>query len=118
MHDAAAMKDQHGHTHNHSEGIMCHVLIWLEPGIDVMAARREISSTTSNGVEMCHAHFGLGEVDSICDIFARWTDPKGKETLLIGEWINKIRQLPAAGRGSPGWRPYVARTSTVTCWWP
>jgi hypothetical protein len=105
----AAQAIHHAH---HRQGIVAHIAIWLEPGVDIFGARKAfLAGARPVGFDISGVHIGLGEIDCLADVSCKWTKPRrGYETRRIGEWINDIRQLTDANG-----RLYVRRTSTVVC---
>jgi hypothetical protein len=100
----------------HDKGIEAHVFIYSSPGIPLDQATRLINGVKlgrrvdpGHKFSLIHLHTALGEVDFMADVLAEWTDPRGHETRLIGEWVSAVRQLEIGGR------LIVARTSTAVC---
>jgi len=100
------------HQASHRQGIVAHIAIWLEPGVDIFAARKAfLLAARPTGFDIAGVHIGLGEIDCLADVSCKWTKPRrGYETRRIGEWINTVRQMTDAGG-----RLYVRRTSTIVC---
>ena len=75
-------------------------------------------------------HVSLGEIDMLADVHAMWTDDfddpphprkRGRETRLIGDWVNAVRTLPHKHKGHKADDCeccFVARTSTNVCMMP
>ena len=99
---------------SHATGIAAHVAIYLKPCVDIWAAHEAIIGVSVPGVHVEKVHVSLGEIDMLADIHAPWTNPMGRETRHLGDWVNAIRQLrPAGEKGCDCC--YVARTSTNVC---
>jgi len=102
---------QVAHHGQHSRGIVAHIAIWLEPGVDIFKARRDfLNAPYPVGLDVNGVHIGLGEIDCLIDVACKWSRPRGRETRRIGEWINEIRQLSDVNG-----RLYVRKTSTIVC---
>jgi len=107
----AAGGAQAAHQADHRKGIVAHIAIWLEPGVDIFGARKAfLAAARPVGFDIGGVHIGLGEIDCLADVSCKWTKRPGYETRRIGEWINEIRQLSDANG-----HLYVRKTSTTVC---
>lgn len=114
---------------SHSTGIAAHVAIYLKPCVDIWEAYRAILAIPAiPGLHVEKVHVSLGEIDMLADIHAMWSDQfsdpshpqvRGRETRLIGDWVNQVRQLAPSGKQNGQCECcYVARTSTNVCMMP
>ena len=114
---------------SHSTGIAAHVAIYLKPCVDIWAAYHAILAIPPiPGLHVEKVHVSLGEIDLLADIHAMWTDTfsdpphpmvRGRETRLIGDWVNQVRQLAPSGDQKGRCECcFVARTSTDVCMMP
>ena len=100
---------------SHETGIAAHVAIHLHPCVDIWEAWAAIDgerlALQAQGCDVEKIHVSLGgEFDMLADVHAKWTTPPGGETHMIGDWVNRIRQLKDANGVC-----YVERTSTGVC---
>lgn len=103
----------------HATGIKAHIVIMLNPGIDIDDAHAQIGGLTrlparkdpGRNFHLIGTHVTLGEMDMMADVHASWTakPSKGMETRVIGEWVNEIRMMRSKGQ------PIVMSTSTNVC---
>jgi hypothetical protein len=99
----------------HDEGIEAHVVINLAPGVGIDEAVERISAVQlgtkdpGHKFDLMHLHVALGAIDLLADVQCKWTQPMGRETYIIGEWVSAVRQLKI------GDKPIVASTSTSVC---
>ena len=116
---------------SHSTGIAAHVAIYLKPCVDIWEAHKAILAIKPiPGLHVEKVHVSLGEIDMLGDVHAMWTDDfddppyprkRGRETRLIGDWVNAVRKLPHTHKGHKADDCeccFVARTSTNVCMMP
>ena len=114
---------------SHSTGIAAHVAIYLKPCVDIWEAYKAILAIKPiPGLHVEKVHISLGEIDMLADIHAMWTDGfddgthqrvRGRETRLIGDWVNAVRKLKPTGEQAGQCECcFVARTSTNVCMMP
>jgi len=114
---------------SHKTGIAAHVAIYLKPCVDIWDAYKAILAIPPiPGLHVEKVHVSLGEIDMLADIHAMWTDgfadpnyprERGRETRLIGDWVNRVRTLTPTQDQKGGCECcFVARTSTNVCMMP
>ncbi len=97
---------------SHDTGIAAHVAIYLHPNVDIWGAYTALVAAPRGGLHVEKIHVALGEIDMLADVHSPWTIPPGRETRVIGDWINQIRQVRVQNAF------VVQRTSTNVCMTP
>ena len=104
---------------SHATGIAAHIAIYLKPCVDIWQAYRAILAVQVHGIHVEKVHVSLGEIDLLADVHAPWTTPPGRETRIIGDWVNAVRTLAPTGEQVGKCECcFVARTSTNVCMMP
>ncbi len=100
---------------SHDDGIAAHIAIHLQPNVDIWAAYRALKKVgldlarTEPKFHIEKLHVSFGEIDMLADVHAAWTTPRGRETRIIAEYVNRIRTAKADRKAC------VQRTQTMVC---
>ena len=115
VHKAQCAHDGKSPPKSHEDGIAAHVAIHLHPNVDIWKAYAILKKVGQNlakkdprfHIEKLHLSFG--EIDMLADVHAAWTQPRGGETRIIAEYVNKVITAKAGGKAC------VQRTQTMVC---